>query len=83
MTISRVALVLYPASKAYLSIPEGVAALPLEEGAEGGSPMMMSKTRRVFVPSPAVRARIQIQLMIAVISHPAEVSFFETGTVEG
>ena len=55
--------------------------LPLVEG-EPVSPMMISKTLLVFVSSPAVSAKIQIQLMIAVINHPAEVSFFEVGRGE-
>jgi hypothetical protein len=41
--------------------------------------MMISNTLLVFVPSPAVRAKIQIHLMIAVLNQPAAVSFFEVG----
>lgn len=39
--------------------------------------MMISKNLRVFVASGAVRARIHIELMIAVINHAAAVRFLE------
>jgi hypothetical protein len=45
--------------------------------------MMISKNFLVLVPSPAVRAMIQTQFMMAVIIQPAAVSFWEEGSEEG